>query len=236
MRISGIRNNSILGNKHTKTQSPSKQRNNTCCSSNTFKSLSPSKVSKLAYSSLFSLSLISGVLINTAILQNNNSTKKTQTEYQTKAQAPNLYIDMWGRQWAPYSEYTYLKNEADEAKEKANELKEQYQTVKQVLNEVESKESKIDDIYEPLKKNLETETERIEYFNQRIEYFSQKLIEEGEYIGGNFLGALIVSFLITHGIAAIVSIEKKKNKQNPDANNQNNTAAMLDKNRTKKLY
>ncbi len=103
----------------------------------TTKTVVPGKASKIAYSAIFALSLLSTApkLITdtftksnakpeTELAENNNNYTTTNNSSAQKAQI--VYTDGWGNSWVRYSDYKQLEQQKEAEKREFNETLEDY--------------------------------------------------------------------------------------------------------------
>ena len=119
------------------------------------RSIVPDKAAKLAYSSLFSLALLSGAATSSDLFVKNKNTQQSEQindryvyQNNTVKQAQSVYTDMWGQQWVPYSEYQSLENRTEIVKEKYENLKKEYDELEELLSDKQDKLYDINEIYE----------------------------------------------------------------------------------------
>ena len=181
------------------------------------RSIVPDKAATLAYSSLFSLALLSGAATSSDLFVKNKNTQQSEQindryvyQNNTVKQAQSVYTDMWGQQWVPYSEYQSLENRTEIVKEKYENLKKEYDELEELLSDKQDKLYDINEIYEKMVKKVDVEQDWIKSLNYRIESYYEPITRKAKHVGSNTILSAIITFLITLGIAALNNIERKR--------------------------
>ena len=181
------------------------------------RSIVPDKAAKLAYSSLFSLALLSGAATSSDLFVKNKNTQQSEQindryvyQNNTVKQAQSVYTDMWGQQWVPYSEYQSLENRTEIVKEKYENLKKEYDELEELLSDKQDKLYDINEIYEKMVKKVDVEQDWIKSLNYQIESYYEPITRKAKHVGSNTILSAIITFLITLGIAALNNIERKR--------------------------
>ncbi len=181
-----------------------------------FKGVTPNKLTKTAYSALFTLTLLSGG--NKIIQDTFTKEQKTKTEqpgqYNSVNKAQSVYTDMWGRSWVPYSEYQELEDKTYNAEIEKNELESESDRINDLYYQTEDYYLRLKEKYETIQKDLETQSIRQEYRIDKINETEENIIKKLDRLLECFFMGLFPAFALTLGIGTIRKLNKMDDKNN----------------------
>lgn len=193
-----------------------------------FKSIIPDKAAKLAYSSMLSLALLSGAVKSVDTFTRSSERQKTEQVngkyiYHGKPvnKAQNVYMDMWGNQWVPYSQYKSLDKATEEMKELSEALELDGDKEREKYFKMDSVRAEFMYQRDKMQEEIEKQEQSADYLKRALKVHYDMYNEICENGGDSFLQGFIFLFVITHCIAAVAHINKRRSREEAEKNKNN---------------
>ncbi len=193
----------------------------------TSKAVIPGKISRIAYSAMFTLSLLSGISQATDTFTKNKKQpagEAVNQEYifqgKPVQKAQSVYMDIWGNRWVPYYEYKNLKERTAAKEEEVDKLEQEREKVWQLWWDINGECVNLETSIEELWEELGGHSDNLDYWDRKYEEAYKSAVNIQRELGIKGIITALGTFLLTHGIAAKISKRKKK-QNNAIKNNKN---------------